>query len=126
MEKQEFIRVRKKLGRTQKQLASLLGASLKAVQGYEQGWRKVPVHTERQLFFLIYMASADSIHRKPCWVIKKCPTDRRDTCPAWEFKSGEICWFINGTTCEGIEHKDWHEKMKICRSCEVLTSLLEL
>ncbi|MBW2622181.1 MAG: transcriptional regulator [Deltaproteobacteria bacterium] len=125
MERHEFIRARKKLGRTQKQMASLLGASLKAVQGYEQGWRKIPVHVERQLFFLIHMSTAESARRKPCWVTKKCPIDRRDKCPAWEFKAGEICWFINGTTCEGIEQKDWHEKMKICRSCEVLISLLE-
>ena len=125
MEKQEFVSVRKKLGRTQKQLASLLGASLKAVQGYEQGWRKIPVHIERQLFFLIYLASAGSTRQKSCWVIHKCPTDRRDKCPAWEFKAGEICWFINGTSWKGIEQKNWQEKMKICHACEILISLLE-
>lgn len=126
LEKNEFMRVRRKLGRTQKQLAELLGTSLKAVQGYEQGWRKVPVHVERQLLFLIYKANTDSKPRESCWTLKNCPPERRDQCPAWEFNAGDICWFINGTICEGVVRKDWHEKMKICRTCEVLASLLEL
>jgi len=125
MEKEEFRNMRKNLGRTQKQLAGLLGVSLKAVQGFEQGWRKIPIHIERHLLFLIFLANSDSENRKPCWDIKKCPVSRRNQCPAWEFKTGEICWLINGTACEGVEQRDWSEKMKICRTCEVLMALLQ-
>ncbi|MHB1380398.1 MAG: helix-turn-helix domain-containing protein, partial [Desulfurivibrionaceae bacterium] len=35
MDKQSFLLARKKLGKTQKQLAELLGSSIKAIQGYE-------------------------------------------------------------------------------------------
>ncbi|MCK4792980.1 MAG: helix-turn-helix domain-containing protein, partial [Desulfobacteraceae bacterium] len=42
MDCEEVLRARKKLGKTQKQLAELLGTSLKAVHSYEQGWRSVP------------------------------------------------------------------------------------
>lgn len=50
MDSEKFLLARKKLGKTQKQLAELLGTSLKAVHSYEQGWRSVPAHVERQLF----------------------------------------------------------------------------
>ncbi len=124
MHKKEFADIRKKINKTQKQMAELLGTSVKAIHSYEQGWRSVPPHVERQLFFLISrMKSSDYIH-KPCWIIKGCPPNRKKKCPAWEFKAGKLCWFINGTICEGRVQRNWQEKMKICRSCEVLTSLM--
>ena len=52
MEAIEFTQFRKKLKKTQQQIANLLGKSIKAVQSYEQGWRSVPGHVERQIFFL--------------------------------------------------------------------------
>lgn len=124
VENLEFLRARKKLGKTQKQLSELLGTSLKAIHSYEQGWRMIPAHVERQLFFLISRMKGTNKVLKPCWITKKCPPERKRQCPAWEFKAGKLCWFINGTICEGEIHKDWQEKMKICRSCEVLGSFL--
>jgi DNA-binding XRE family transcriptional regulator len=122
MEKEKFVLARKSLGKTQKQLAELLGTSLKAIHSYEQGWRSIPVNVERQLFFLIATKGEENQTHQPCWVIRKCPPDRKERCPAWEFKAGRLCWFINGTICEGVVHKNWDEKMKICQSCEVLSS----
>jgi hypothetical protein len=124
MDKKDFSHARKKLGKTQKQLAELLGTSLKAVHSYEQGWRNVPTHVERQLLFLMSRKRGNHKGRKSCWVMKKCPPKLKEQCPAWEFQAGKMCWFINGTICEGIAQKDWKEKMKHCRSCEVLSSLL--
>lgn len=124
MNSEEFLRARKKLDKTQKELAQLMGTSLKAIQSYEQGWRVIPSHAERQMFFLLARKRGISSSQKPCWIIKKCPTKRREHCPAWEFQAGKLCWFINGTLCECKVHASWQEKMKICRSCEVLTSLL--
>jgi len=124
MDSEKFLLARKKLGKTQKQLAELLGTSLKAVHSYEQGWRSVPAHVERQLFFLVSTKRGDQKGRKSCWFIKKCPPDRKKECPAWEFQAGRLCWFINGTICEGVVQKDWHAKMKVCRNCEVLSSLV--
>ena len=123
MDNKEFLNSRKRLNKTQKQIAQLLGTSLKAVHSYEQGWRRVPPYVERQLFFLLYRRMGDK-SRKSCWVIKKCPPERKKKCPAWEFQTGRLCWFINGTICEGVIQKGWREKMKICRSCEVMTSLM--
>ena len=124
MDSKRFSYVRKKLNKTQKQMAELLGTSLKAVHSYEQGWRKVPVHVERQVLFLVSMKQGTGKSHKSCWAIKKCPGERKERCPAWEFRVGHLCWFINGTVCGGVVQRDWNEKMMICRSCEVLSSLL--
>jgi hypothetical protein len=105
-------------------MAQLLGTSIKAIHSYEQGWRTVPPSAERQMFFLISMMRKNNKLKKPCWIIKKCPHDQRKQCPAWEFKAGDLCWFINGTVCEGTVRQNWKEKMKICRSCEVFSYLL--
>ena len=53
MDNKEFICIRKKLNKTQKQMALLLGTSIKAIHSYEQGWRTVPPSAERQMFFLV-------------------------------------------------------------------------
>jgi len=124
MDSKGFLNFRKKLDKTQRQMAQLLGTSVKAVHSYEQGWRSVPPHVERQVFFLLSRRRGDHKDLKSCWVIKNCPPDRKRLCPAWEFQAGKICWFINGTICEGAVQKNWREKMEICRSCEVLSSLL--
>jgi len=124
MDSKEFKKWRKKLNKTQKQMAQLLGVSIKAVHSYEQGWRNIPANVERQMFFLLSRMDGNPKDRKPCWVIKKCPTETKKQCPAWEFQAGELCWFINGNICCGDACKDWKEKMKFCRSCEVFKSFL--
>jgi len=124
MDSKEFKQLRHKLGKTQKQMALLLGTSLKAVHSYEQGWRPVPAYVERQMFFLVSRIAENRKRRKPCWAIKKCSSDQKAQCPAWEFKAGDLCWFINGTIYEGTGDPNWKEKMKICRSCEVFSYLL--
>ena len=124
MDSQEFIQARKKLEKTQKEMAELLGISIKAIHSYEQGWRSIPAHVERQVFFLLARRRESNTNQKPCWVVKKCPSKRKKQCPAWEFQAGKLCWFINGTICECKVQKNWQEKMKICRDCEVLASLL--
>jgi DNA-binding XRE family transcriptional regulator len=124
MQRDEFKTIRKQLQKTQKQMAQLLGVSVKAIHSYEQGWRSIPVSVERQLFFLLSRIQPDGAQKKNCWTIKKCPPQRKKRCPAWEFNSGKLCWFISGTICQGDIQPTWKEKMKICRSCEVFEHLL--
>jgi hypothetical protein len=123
VDKKEFSRIRRQLGKTQKQLAQLLGVSSKAIESFEQGWREIPVHTERQVLFLVAMKSSQNKKVSPCWVVKGCPEKTRDKCPAWEFQAGHLCWFINGTICQGKVQESWGEKMKICRQCPVFLRL---
>jgi DNA-binding XRE family transcriptional regulator len=124
MDNTEFTYYRKRMDKTQKEMAQLLGTSLKAVHSYEQGWRNVPTHVERQILFLFSRMRGNQQKVSHCWKVKNCPTERKRSCPAWEFRAGRLCWFINGTICEGDPQKDWGEKMKMCKKCEVLTPLL--
>jgi len=119
MDNKKFIDIRKKLNKTQKEMSEILGTSLKAIHSYEQGWRLVPTHVERQVLFLRSMKQRTNRTHKSCWAIKRCPLERKKKCPAWEFQAGHLCWFINGTICEGTVQRDWIEKMSICRNCEV-------
>lgn len=117
MKAEEFASFRKRLNKTQKEISELLGVSIKAICSYEQGWRNIPVYVERHVLFLISQKEGLSKKWRPCWEILSCPTERKETCPAWEFHSGPLCWFINGTICNGVTHKNWAEKIEICKKC---------
>jgi DNA-binding XRE family transcriptional regulator len=121
----EFGFLRKKLGKTQKQMAELLGISIKAIQSFEQGWRKVPLHIERQVFFLMAAKVQNSGNSRPCWKIRGCSPKDRNLCPAWEFQVGNLCWFINGTICQGKSRGKWSQKMAFCKKCEVFISFAD-
>ena len=70
MDSKEFKKIRKKIDKTQKQMAQLLGVSIKAVHSYEQGWRNIPANVERQMFFFLSRTKENQENRNPCWVIK--------------------------------------------------------
>jgi hypothetical protein len=121
--KEEFSLSRKKLGKTQKLLAELLGMSLKTIHSYEQGWRTIPTHIERQLYFLLINQRGRKDSLKPCWEQKLCNV--KEQCPAWEFQSGHLCWFLCGTLCECTHNVSQKEKLEICKSCNIFTELLK-
>ncbi|MDH4267061.1 MAG: transcriptional regulator [Deltaproteobacteria bacterium] len=125
MDHKEFHSWRQKLEKTQKQMSELLGTSLKAVQSFEQGWRRIPVHIERQMLFLVYFRNKSAKGFQPCWVMRNCPFQTRQACPTWEFNAGHLCWFINGTLCQGRAQDSWAKKMKICRKCEVFIAAMK-
>ena len=124
MEKKEFSTARQYLEKTQNQMAQLLGVSLKGIQSFEQGWRNIPVHNERQVLFLLACKKLPSRKERPCWVIRKCTKETKQNCPAWEFKAGTFCWFISGTICQGQKQASWEKKMKICRQRKVFQTMV--
>ena len=77
MERKEFANIRQRLGKSQKQMAQLLAISLKAVQSFEQGWRNIPAHVERQALFLLAMKEAQD-GGKSCWDIQDCPVEIKE------------------------------------------------
>jgi len=125
MDSDNFKAVRSRLAKTQKEMAQLLGISIKAIHSYEQGWRKIPHHAERQMLFLLSRVVGERQNKKKCWDINQCPESKQATCPAWEFKSGDLCWFINGTKCSGKAHNSWENKMEECRTCEVFLTFFK-
>jgi hypothetical protein len=112
------------LGKTQLEMAQLMGTSVKAIQSFEQGWRNITPHIERQVYFLLYCKVI--LEKKipvNCWEVKQCPEHKKQKCPAWEFRCGQLCWFINGTICNGEAQENWQKKMKRCHQCEVLQNI---
>jgi len=123
--REEFVGIRKQLDKTQQQMARLLGTSVKAVRSYEQGWRSIPPHAERQTLFLLFLKEKDHQDDIPCWEILDCPLFLKVHCPAWEFRAGTLCWFINGTICGGMVQPNWAEKIKMCRNCPAFPLVLK-
>lgn len=64
------------------------------------------------------VSSTKSLNKVTCWDIKECPSDRRDSCPAYPNTGGQ-CWMVTGTLCGGSEQGTYHEKMAKCRKCNV-------
>ena len=120
-----FSKYRKKLNKTQKQMSQILGTSIKAIHSYEQGWRTIPTHVERQLYFLLARKLRGSDNGRTCWEVHDCPSEKREQCPAWEFSAGDLCWFINGTICDGSVRGSWKEKMELCHTCNIFQSILQ-
>ena len=122
--------VRDALGKSQEELATLLGASKRAIQSYEQGWRPVPVHIQKSaalLLFLNWRRKQFLLGRKhsPCWVIRKCAAAVRAKCSVYELGAGDLCWLVTGTKCHGRTEKSWEAKVARCRTCDVMRQWLK-
>jgi DNA-binding transcriptional regulator YiaG len=119
----DFSRMRASLGKSQKELADLLGISLKAVESYEQGWRNVPAHVERLLYFLLFKLSETEIEaEEPCWASMKCPDDKRSKCVAYVAREGRFCWFFTGRLCANAKAEEADGRG--CYTCSVFSRML--
>ncbi len=125
MEPREFKTIRKALEMTQKEAAQVLAVSLKAVHSYEQGWRTVPPAVERQ-FYLLLSRKAGARDGVDCWEARGCPPEKRRGCPAACWDSGDLCWAVTGTLCDGEDRGSWREKMAVCRGCPVFAARVPL
>jgi hypothetical protein len=123
LEIDDFYNARKKLGKTQKEIADLLGLALKTVQSYEQGSRQIPAYIEREMWFLLSNQRGGLLNGELCWNIVECGV--KEQCPAWEFQTGHMCWFICGTLCECTKGCTLEEKSEKCRSCVIIKDLLK-
>jgi len=87
MDSQEFKKWRKKLNKTQKEIAELLGISVKSAQGYEQGWRNIPTHVERLMYFHLSRRDGNPKRRKPRGGIYQRNQRRSQSCHQGGFAS---------------------------------------
>ena len=125
MQSEEFIKIRHVLGKSQNQLAQLLCLSSKTIQSFEQGWRNIPIHVEREMLLLLSLKTRSEGSSRVCWNIKNCPDDWRDNCIVWELKAGHLCWFLSGIFCQGRVQGNWDNKINICRKCKVYQAMFE-
>jgi len=122
MDKAGFSRMRVLLGKSQRDLAGLLGISLKAVESYEQGWRGVPSNVERMLYFLLFKVNETSFMREsPCWTSKSCSEKSRKDCLAYATGEGHFCWFFTGGLCASAKASGIGERY--CYGCVVFSRL---
>jgi DNA-binding XRE family transcriptional regulator len=129
MDGKAFARLRQALGKSQRELAALLGVSQKAVESYEQGWRNVPAHVERVLYFLLFKCDDDGAGGgAPCWESLGCPEETRSKCVAFVAKEGRFCWFFTGKLCaraaQAGAKADARGGLGGCRSCPVFSERL--
>lgn len=54
-----------------------------------------------------------------CWEFLECPTERRDSCPAYPLK-GSICWIVMETMCKGEKQSTFSHKRENCIDCGFL------
>jgi hypothetical protein len=115
-------RVREELGRTQVEMAELLGLSPRAVQSYEQGWRPVPAYVQKLAgLMLLLHRNRQSTDHPACWDLRHCSHERREACAAYQFRAAnDLCWLVTGNASHGKQHDSWEAKFAKCRRCPVL------
>lgn len=116
-------RIRAILGRTQTELATALGISVKAVQSYERGWRQVPTRAMIQLLVLLALYRRQSMDDVPCWKIRECTPEQRKDCDSFNIARGQFCWFVGSKICRpGASKKS--DPLLPCMECPVVQRLL--
>jgi DNA-binding XRE family transcriptional regulator len=121
MNNQEFVKIRIDMGITQNRLSRILCVSLKTIQSFEQGWRNIPAHIEREmlLFQVLKYSGNSGTPPVPCWQIRDCAEAWRKECIVWALQVRHFCWYLNGTFCFGKAQENWEEKIRLCRQCDV-------
>jgi hypothetical protein len=118
---------RNALGKSQSEMACLLGISTRSIQSYEQGWREVPSYVQKLvgvMLFLKWRGGQRSV--EPCWKVRPCDPQKRKLCPVHHGKAGEFCWMTCGDLCFGREGSDapWLRKIGQCQKCPAMTRFL--
>ncbi len=116
--------VRKALGLSQPEMAGLLDISVRAVQSYEQGWRRCPSYIQKLALMFLFLRNNRPSARRTCWQVNKCPPDRKRACPGKGFGRGQLCWIVPGTHCHGRVQKNWTAKVSSCSRCPVIAHWL--
>jgi DNA-binding XRE family transcriptional regulator len=120
----DLCRVRESLGKSQSEMASLLGISIRAVQSYEQGWRPTPALIQKMAAFLLFMNHRRDHETKSCYDLCGCSEEAKQGCPGAQMCHGNACWLVTDTVCQGKKLKSWKAKAAKCRKCPVMAPWL--
>ena len=111
-------RARMQLQMTQAELAKALRLSVRAVQSYEQGWRKLPDSLAIQLLTFLGLDTDRIANSKPCWTVTGCKPEIRQNCPSFRIGNGHFCWMVAGDVCGG-RLRPKAETTPHCLTCKV-------
>ncbi len=120
--------IRSLMGKSQSQMARLMGISTRAVQSYEQGWRGAPPAVQKHAMLLLYLHRRRSgIPARPCWEVCECGEDVRRDCPAYLLQEGHLCWLATGNRLPGMKGRaSWPAKAHQCEKCPAMRERLRL
>lgn len=119
--------IRETLGRSQAEMACLLGVSTRSIQSYEQGWRAVPSYIQKLAGVMLYIRWRQTqASVAPCWKIRHCDPKSLKKCHVYQSQAGDFCWITCGDLCFGKEGSDrpWLRKIVECQKCPVMTRFL--
>ncbi len=118
--------IRAEMGLSQSELGGLAGISSRAIQSYEQEWRRPSELVERMLLLLLVAhRNGARLSRFRCWEREACPPGVRKRCIAHVARQGHLCWFLTGTMCKGQRQKSWSHKLRLCLDCRFMRGLLK-
>lgn len=122
----DFRLIRNALDKSQSEMALLLGISIRALQSYEQGWRRIPANVMRMGWLLLSLDRQKGMAATiaPCWQVRACPPEGRELCPVYEFQAGAICWLIPTKSHGGERLASTSAKVEKCLRCPVITRWL--
>ena len=104
-------------------MATALGLSSKAIQSYEQGWRKAPPRVIKQLLTLVAINREDYTQSKKCWDVRACPPEISEPCLASKLTHGHYCWAVASNICTAAGSDD--PTIFGCLRCDVVQQFLE-
>ena len=120
--------IRQLMGKSQSEMAQLLGISTRAVQSYEQGWRATPPSVQKNAMLQLYLNRRPEVGpSRPCWQARGCTPEERAQCPAWVLQEGQLCWLTTGNRFRGSTGRHtWSAKAAHCRDCPAMKERLGL
>ena len=81
--------IRSEMGLSQSELASMVGIGIRAIQSYEQDWRRPSEMVERMLLLLLIAhRNGAGMSRARCWEKKECSPAVRERCIAYVTRQG--------------------------------------
>lgn len=117
-----FKQLRNSVGWTQRDAATILGVSQKAVESYDQGWRQVPDSIWRQLLTIVSVQRRYPRKHAPCWTVNHCSRSRRRACFCARTLRGHFCWLVAAKSRCPL----WKEHLgtRSCLTCGVVKAFL--
>jgi DNA-binding XRE family transcriptional regulator len=119
----ELKRLRTIMGWTQCQAATFLGLSKKAIESYEQGWRRIPERVLQDLLTLVAAKRRYPGSFRPCFKVLNCPDTFRDVCFCRSKMAGRFCW-LTASACCHQNHPEFGKGMTVCLRCPVVQQFL--
>ena len=77
-----------------------------------------------QLLVLLALYRRQSTDDVPCWEIRECSGEERETCPCYTVGGGQFCWFVGAKHCRPPGAEADIDAILPCMECPVVQRLL--